>query len=236
MCASYEDAKDQALVRLFHVAVHELRNPLTAVVGILQLLQQDMPPGHTDEQLVRLAQVEIGRLTCLLAEFTEAVGTNGYTLPTRLAPLNLGDLVQDIVDAFSKVYLGRRVSNRTSTARSLVVMGDDRRLGEVFRNLLGNAIKYSFDGSEIRVDLSAAEDFAMVSVFNEGPGIPPDQLDEIFAPFVRVRNLAMSDPGGMGLGLYVSRQIVERHGGRLWAESVLGQSATLHVDLPLAPP
>ena len=236
MCAAYQNEEDQTLVRLFQMAVHELRNPLTAVTGILQLLQQDMPPGHADEQLVRVAQVEIGRLTCLLAEFAEAVGATGHTLPIRFAPLNLGEFVRDVVDACSRAYRERRVSIRTSAAWSLMVMADDHRLAEVFHNLLSNAIKYSSAGSEIRLDLSETEHWALVSVFNEGPGIPPDQLDEIFAPFVRARNLAAHDPGGMGLGLYISRQIVERHGGRLWAESVPGRSATFHVDLPLAPP
>lgn len=211
MCASFQEAEDQALIRLFRVAVHELRNPLTAVTGILQLLQQDLPSGHADEQLVHLAQVETGRITCLLAEFAEAIHATDYALPTRFAPLNLGNFVRDLVAVFSSVHLGRRMSIRTSA--SLVVMGDDRRLAEVFHNLLGNAIKYSVDGSEIRVDLCATEHWALVSVFNEGLGIPPDQLDEIFAPFVRARNLAMSDPGGMGLGLYISRQIVENGTG-----------------------
>jgi hypothetical protein len=105
----------------------------------------------------------------------------------------------------------------------------------VVSNLIGNAVKYAPDGS-IHVRLSTEAGFAALTVRDEGPGIPPNRLETVFEPYVRLTaDQGRPAPQGSGLGLFIARRIVEAHGGRIWAESVPGQGATFNVRLPLTP-
>jgi signal transduction histidine kinase len=114
----------------------------------------------------------------------------------------------------------------------VVVVGDRDRLGQVLDNLIGNAIKYSSQAGEIVVRVAAAGDEARLSVADQGPGIPADALPLLFERFYRGAHQA--EEAGLGLGLYISRMLVESHGGRIWATSSPGAGSTFTVALPIA--
>jgi signal transduction histidine kinase len=113
------------------------------------------------------------------------------------------------------------------------IRGDPYRLEQVIANLVENALKYSAGDSTVRVTLDVNDDFALLSVADEGIGIPRDQQEQLFERYFRARNVSVTSYGGLGLGLYISRDIVERHGGRIWVESEVGRGSTFYVALPL---
>jgi two-component system, OmpR family, sensor histidine kinase VicK len=114
------------------------------------------------------------------------------------------------------------------------VEGDRDRLEQVLGNLLENAIKYSPDGSEIFVNVEDRGDSVITSVCDRGIGIPADELTQVFERFHRGRQVSSTNYGGLGLGLYITKQIVERHGGSIWVESAEGLGTTFHFSLPVA--
>jgi signal transduction histidine kinase len=114
------------------------------------------------------------------------------------------------------------------------VLIDPRRIRQVLHNLIGNAIKYS-KGGQISVACEVEADHVVVSVADQGEGIQPQFIDKIFERFFQVDGASTRRVGGSGLGLSISRGIVEAHGGRIWVESVVGQGSTFRFTLPLAP-
>ena len=109
------------------------------------------------------------------------------------------------------------------------------RLEQVLGNLLENAVKYSPEGSDISVDVDDRGDNIVTAVSDRGMGIPADELGQVFERFHRGRHVSSTNYGGLGLGLYITKQIVERHGGQIWVESREGQGTTFYFSLPAAP-
>jgi signal transduction histidine kinase len=112
------------------------------------------------------------------------------------------------------------------------VSGDRDRLEQVLGNLLENAVKYSPDGSEVSVRVREEADRVVTAIADRGIGIPTDELSQVFERFHRGRQVSSTNYGGLGLGLYISKQIVERHGGTIWVESREGQGTTFFFSLP----
>jgi signal transduction histidine kinase len=112
---------------------------------------------------------------------------------------------------------------------------DRDRIQQVLENLLCNAAKYGEPGTTIRVDTIRQDELIEVRVTNQGRGIPADQLPQLFNRFARTREARAGRESGLGLGLYIAKGLIEAHGGRLWAESIPGESTTFHFTVPLAP-
>jgi two-component system, OmpR family, sensor kinase len=153
----------------------------------------------------------------------------------RLAPTALAELIEAVVERYGE---GLGQQHHLALARPLaegVAQVDPDRLEQVVINLLDNAVKYSPDGGPIALSLDERDEGLVLSVRDQGIGLPPDAVETIFQPFGRASNAAQRYLPGMGLGLAICRSIVDRHGGRIWAESAGdGQGATFRVWLPLA--
>jgi len=158
----------------------------------------------------------------------------------RPEPLDLLAFVADFVDRFQvnldasqRLVLDTRGDERGAGDETLVVQADPARLEQVLANLLTNAVKYAPDGGTIAVTVTRDATGAQVAVRDEGIGLPDGSLEAIFEPFGRALNASHRQIQGLGLGLYICRQIVERHGGRIWAESPGdGSGATFRFWLP----
>jgi signal transduction histidine kinase len=152
--------------------------------------------------------------------------------------LNLGEYAVDAVvetvrAATESLAETKKLALKTQITKPLPIgFGDEQRLTQVLLNLVGNAIKFT-DAGEVRVSAAATNGHFMVDVADTGPGIPPDQLTRVFEQFHQVDASNTKAKGGTGLGLAIAKQIVEMHGGRLWAESTLGQGATFRLQLPV---
>jgi len=215
------------------IASHELKTPLTPLSTWLQLIQRRLDAGQPiDPSWVSKARGSLDRLATLINDLLDASRIQARRLTIRLEPVSLSDIVARQVTA-AETLSERHRFVRTGTEQAVWVMGEEARLEQVLNNLIENAIKYSPRGGTIRVDLEVELGEAIVSVTDPGVGIPQDQLGRLFDRFFRARTISAASYGGLGLGLYIVRDIVDHHGGRVWVESEPGAGTTFVVTLPL---
>lgn len=223
----------RAREELMSVASHELKTPLTLVKANAQMLARAIRKLDDRRLLARSealnAQVErMQRLVDLLLDISR-LETGRLTVD--LQPLDLAAVVRDTVESFRLTHpeRGVRVVMPEGEVR---VRGDGLRLEQVLANLLGNAARYSPPDAALELELEDGADAARVTVRDRGIGIPPEDLDRIFDRFYQVQDSPGALSGSMGMGLYISRGIVEAHGGRIRAESRLGHGSAFHFTIP----
>lgn len=226
----------QRRAALLDMAAHELRNPIASMKGILSYIRWRVSEGKPVRDLLKKIEVlerEVDRLARLLDEMLEAFRVHEGRLALSFSDVDLGELLDRAVQLFAAAHEGRSFIVDGVPARGLTVAGDFRRLEDVFRNLLSNAVKYSPPSSDIRVTVELVDGSVVVSVSDQGVGIPPEDLPHVFEGFYRGRNLGNQDPGGLGLGLFICKRVVEAHGGSIHIESSPGRGTTCRVRLPL---
>ncbi|HEX5754321.1 MAG TPA: ATP-binding protein [Archangium sp.] len=229
------EAREAVRVRddFLSIASHELKTPLTPLKLHLQVLKHRMASGQpVPAQHVDKALAQVARLSGLINDLLDTSRIQAGRLELRHEPVSLGALTQEVLADLRSVS-PHRLLEYEEPAGPLLIQGDRGRLAQVLVNLLENALKYSPTGGTIRVRVERDGAQARVSVSDSGIGIPPDQKDHLFERFFRARNAPISGFGGLGLGLYICRDIVERHGGRIWVESEVGHGSTFHFTLPL---
>ena len=220
------------------MASHELKTPVTSLKGFTNILQRRLTRQGDEQGLHYLARMDaqIDRLTALISELLDISRMQSGKLALREEPVALDALIEETVEA---------VQAASSTHHLLIegnngvqVPGDQERLRQVFVNLLTNAIKYSPRAEKVIVRLARddAGGQVIVSVQDFGIGIDKAHHEHIFERFYQVTDAEEKTYPGLGIGLYISREIVERHRGRLWVESSKGQGATFFVALPFLSP
>ncbi|HSP78001.1 MAG TPA: ATP-binding protein [Myxococcaceae bacterium] len=215
------------------IASHELKTPLTPLSLRLASLERRLERHEpVDPSLLRQARQHLLRLTALINDLLDASRIEAGRLSLHFEPMELDELVARALSGMEAERSQHRI-DYSPPDEPLRIRGDAYRLEQVIANLLENAIKYSPGGSTVRVRLEKQDGFARLSVLDEGIGIPRDQQEQLFERYFRARNVAVTSYGGLGLGLYISRDIVERHGGRIWVESEVGRGSTFYVALPL---
>ncbi|WP_426756264.1 ATP-binding protein [Myxococcus sp. Y35] len=230
------DAQEAIRVRddFLSIAAHELKTPLTPLKLHLQRLRQDGVLGdapharHVDKSLMQVA-----RLSGLVNDLLDTSRIQAGRLTLKHGPIPFQELASDVASEMRLASAHHHVEFDAPDER-LVVLGDGDRLAQVLVNLMENAFKYSPSGGTVRVRVRRDGGHVRVSVQDEGIGIPQDQHERLFERFFRAHNAPISGFGGLGLGLYICQDIVERHGGRLWVESELGRGSTFHFTVPLA--
>jgi two-component system CheB/CheR fusion protein len=231
------DVTDRSLRHLqeqfLAVAGHELRTPLTALSLSIDLAArrvQNSGDQRLRQHLARAAE-QTRRLTELTHELVDVVRLTTATLQIDRAPLDFSDLSRRVVDTI-QVIAGEQPVNLQGDDAPIIVSGDARRIEQILLNLLVNAVTFSGGSGSIDVSLRHADQFAEVEVRDHGPGIPAHVLPHIFDRFYQVDD-ERSAREGLGLGLFIAREIVNAHGGQIEAESTLGSGATFTVRLPL---
>jgi signal transduction histidine kinase len=159
----------------------------------------------------------------------ESARLQSRTLPLRFQPLRLDAVIRDVVTRLRSRYKDLDVNMELISTPP--IQGDGVRIAQVFDNLFTNAIKYA-PGSSIDVNLQQVDQHLLVSMADQGPGIPDESLPLIFDRFYRVRSEKAT---GTGLGLYICKQIIDAHRGKIWAESTLGEGTTFFIELPINP-
>ena len=218
------------------VVSHELRTPLTSIRGSLGLLAGgrlgELPPRAAS--LVDVAVQNSERLTRLINDLLDIERMESGVSPMVLSTLEARDLLAAAADQIEGMAtsLGVRVEIGTAEGR---VLADEDRIIQTLMNLVGNAMKFSERGSRVCLDARPNGAEVLFRVTDEGRGIPADKLDSIFDRFEQVDSSDSRQKGGTGLGLTISRGIIERQGGRIWVESELGVGTTVHFTLPAAP-
>jgi len=226
--------------RFISIAGHELKTPLTSIKGSAQLLLRihttasTSDTGTVDDRLVRqlgLIDSQSDRLRDLIDELLDVSRIQSGRIELRPVPVDLRDLLADAVESLPE---SARVRVRLTTSTALPGVFDPLRIDQVITNLLDNALKYSEPETFVDVSLEREGENAILRVTDCGIGIPVGEESELFEPFARASNAAQIDETGLGLGLYISRQIVELHGGTIVAERKASGGSTFVVCLPLA--
>lgn len=224
-----EQRKNDLVVYL----AHDIKTPLTSVIGYLSLLDEatDMPPEQK-KKYVGVTLEKAYRLEQLINEFFEITRFNLQTIVLNKEKINLLFMLQQMADEFYPMLTpqGKQVS--VSVPGSLILYGDADKLARVFNNILKNAIAYSYENSLI--DISAIQqDKEMVITFtNQGNPIPKAKLETIFEKFYRLDSARSTNSGGAGLGLAIAQEIITAHDGSISVESSI-ENTTFTVILPL---
>jgi len=232
-----QKALEQRKDEFISIASHELKTPITSLKGFTQLLlrsvRTDAPAALPQQELLlqRMEQ-QIDRLTHLVTELLDVSKIQTGNLHYIWEPIEIDAFMRDIIEAMQQTASTHRLYLHGST--NATINGDAERLRQVFTNLLSNAIKYSPHAQRVDIHLEKYTQTIAVLVRDYGLGIPPSQQDKIFDRFYRVLSHERRYVPGLGMGLYITRQIVEEHGGTIHVESQEGEGSTFTVTLPLA--
>ena len=247
----YEQLKelDRMKSQFLSIASHELKTPITAMSGFLQVALRRVRRLSEGDAAAQVAeglrgiteQLDVvyrqtGKLARLVDELLDVSRIQTGRIEFRYGDVDLGELAHEVATRMQLTTTAHQISvNRDSQS---VVTADRDHLEQVVNNLLTNAIKYSPSGGVITIDVrpDADDGGVRLSVTDQGIGIPEKELDAIFGLFYRSPDRAARDAAGMGLGLYISREIVVRHGGRIWAERGGEKGSRLNVVIPRLPP
>ena len=227
--------KDYVILR----SSHELRTPMTTILGRTQLALYRLNKwGETPEnwsalrQYLEIIEAHAQNLRILIDDLFDLSSVRSGQFPLRLTQCDLGSLCRDVIQdqqAFSDCSIELELPSD-----SLLIQADDQRLAQVLVNLVNNAVKYSPEQTPIHVRVRREHAYVIVEVHNESKALSQAELEHIFEPFYRTLDAENSPVKGWGLGLTISKEIVERHGGQTWAESSEGKGITFFVKLPIS--
>lgn len=231
-----EKELDEMKSQLLATVSHELRTPLASIKGFATtLLRQDVVwDEDSRREFLAIIDEESDRLSELIANLLDMSRIEAGTLRMEPEATDLGAIIHETVARFQ--VMSRRHQLRVSLPDMLpLIWADPRRVHQVLRNLVENAIKYSPQGGPLTISAQVKKDYVQVSVADQGIGLEAHQLERIFDRFYQVDSASTRQVGGSGLGLSICKAIVEAHGGKIWAESQPGLGSTFSFTLPLAP-
>ena len=212
---------------------HELRSPLAAIKGYSTalLLEEIDWPDEKRHEFLRLVAEECDNLEGMVGEILDSSLIDVGQLVIERQPLRLPHLAKEVTDDMQlRTKIHKLVADFPSGFP--IVDADPHRITQVMRNILDNAIKYSPDGGLVLIRGEVRPEDVVVSIADQGVGISPEDLIPLFEKYFRVKSATGYHVPGTGLGLPVARSIVEAHGGRIWAESKVGEGTTLYFSLP----
>lgn len=210
---------------------HDLRAPLTVIIGQVGLLRR-LIAKNGDERLRASTEAIYGagmRMNAMIEDLVDSARLESGVMEMRKRPVSLPNLVTSSIQAAVPPSEAYRVQVRMDAGLPNVC-GDPDRLSRVIANLLTNGLKYSESGTPVRICLENSDKAVIVSVADQGHGVPKEDIPRLFSRFFR--SATRQGVEGLGLGLYISRMLVEAHGGRIWVESELGKGSTFRFSLP----
>jgi len=214
---------------------HELRTPLSSILGYLELMRDDADEPLSDEQMMYLgiAERNAHRLLRLVGDllFTAQVGANSFNIDA--SDVDVLPLVRASVESASPTAAAQGVViNAELDENAAMVRGDATRIGQAIDNLLSNAIKFTPRGGHVTITVSVEDNDIFVRLTDTGMGIPANELDQLFSRFFRASTATRAAVPGVGLGLTITKAIIDAHGGDLDVESEVGVGTTFIVRLP----
>lgn len=211
-------------------ASHELRTPLAVMRAELDVRLDAGDLADDDREVLESVRDEVGRMSRIVEHLLILARIDEGELSLLLAPVRLGDVVRTVVRRLRPLADAKGVPIATDDG-DVEVFADRERLVLAFETLVENAVKYTAPGGEVRISVRRSGREALLTVADEGPGVPPEAIPHIFDRFFRVDAARSRSEGGSGLGLAICREIVQAHGGRVWAESEEGIGSSLFIAL-----
>lgn len=232
---SSERELDRLRADIVSIVSHEIRRPLASIRGCAATLLQSQWDTETLDGLVRIIDQQSGKISELIDNLTDLSRIQAGDLRIERRPTDLAQVVRNAVNTIESHT--RRHHLEIILPQNLPLLDiDGARVGQVIENLLDNAVKYSPNGRNITIVVELYADLAQISVIDGGIGIAEENLDRVFDRFFRVNGLEVAHVAGAGLGLSISKSLVEAHGGKIWAESAAGKGSTFRFTLPLVFP
>ncbi|MFZ1939133.1 MAG: sensor histidine kinase [Terracidiphilus sp.] len=215
---------------------HELRTPLTSIQGYVETLIEDPHPSpETTREFLGVILKNASRMNRLTEDLLALASVESPDYKLSLQPVRASTLLQDALDSIGGIVVDSGVKLQSAGAPDTLVMADADAMHQVFGNLMENSLKYAKSGKRIRAGARQLASEVQFTIQDFGPGIASEHLERIFERFYRVDKARSRESGGTGLGLAIVKHIVQAHGGRIWCESELGNGASFHFTLPLAP-
>lgn len=224
-----EQKKDELIVYL----AHDIKTPLTSMIEYLSLLSEikDMPQEQRN-RYIGITLDKSYRLEYLINELFDVARFNSEKIVLEKEEINLNLMLEQIADDFYPTLKEMNKKINFTSDEKTILYADPDKLSRVFNNLIKNAVNYSKENTDIDISILNKENQATVKITNKGKQIPKEKLDKIFEKFYRLDSSRTSKTGGSGLGLAIAKEIVELHGGRIYAESDMKET-TFSVILPI---
>jgi PAS domain S-box-containing protein len=219
------------------IVSHELRTPLTAIKGFLSMTLKNDFGALTEKQFHYLSRVYQSnqRMIDLVEDLMDATYIESGKINLTIDPVAMESVIAEVVsEVAGKGAANQIMINVRRRQRLPLVLADETRLHQIVLNLVDNAIKYSMPGTEVEIDFKIQGDELITTVSDHGVGISKSQIDRLFTKFGRIFNPLSIQAGGTGLGLYIVKNLVESHGGRIWVTSQEGKGSKFHFSLPIA--
>lgn len=228
---SYLKELDRLKSDFIHTISHDLRSPLTAILGYTELVERTGPLTPTQQEFLRRLQGSIHHITTLVNDLLD-LGRLDAGFDTRREVVHMENILKYSLDIYENQVRKKKIKLGVDIAPDLKPMrANPIRIRQMLDNLIGNAIKYTPEEGSVNVSMLMEVDQIIVKVRDTGVGIPPEEQGRIFEKFYRASNAAQGAEGS-GLGLAIVKTIVESHQGRVWVESVVGMGSTFIVLLP----
>lgn len=224
-----EQRKNDMIVYL----AHDLKTPLTSVIGYLTLLKEE--PDLSNELRLRYTGIALDkaeRLEYLINEFFEITRFNLTNQVLNEENINLSRMVEQITFEFNPILKDKELSWDTDIEQNIEFVGDVKKMERVFDNLIRNAINYSYNNTAVHISLKKDKNI-IFEISNHGKTIPPEILNKLFEQFFRIDTSRTSSTGGSGLGLAIAKEIIELHGGTIQATSQ-DEKVTFSFSLPIS--
>jgi signal transduction histidine kinase len=214
---------------LLGIVAHDLRNPLNAITLKAAVLQRSTDEEKVRKQAESITNVAM-RMGLLIKSLLDAASIELGQLSVTRGPCNVNDVVREAMETIGSLADPKSICLDVHVSESrLAVLADRERIVQVLTNLVGNAIKFTFEGGTVNLAVERVSDDIRFSVSDTGPGIALEDAPHVFERFWKAEK---GGGKGTGLGLYIAKGIVEAHGGRIWVESALGKGATFRFTLP----
>ena len=215
---------------LIGLVSHEIRTPLGGILGTLRLIEMDLDPA-ADNQLVHMALSSAERLLRLTNDLLslEQIESGKFLIEPK--PESATNVLQIAADTMTAAAAEKQIAIAVAP-NTLRVLADSDRIVQILTNLIGNALKFSPEDSTITLAAEPHASMVRFVVRDQGRGIPSDKIEKVFQRFAQVEAADKHEKGGAGLGLAISRAIVEQHGGKIWAESEPGRGSSFYFTLP----
>ena len=230
--------RNEEIQYVYHTLSHELKTPLTSAREFVSIVIDGLAGELNSTQLnyLRIAKQSCTELAIYINDLLDATRLDTGKLHIELKIVSLAAIIQRAIAIMEPVAAGKkiRLSEKLDT-HLMEVMVDESRIMQILTNLLNNALKFTFEGGEVIVKLGEDPknpEFVQISVTDTGCGIPKDQIDNLFHRFYQIKKSGATPEEGVGLGLYLCREMVLLHGGSIWVESALGVGSTFSFTIP----
>jgi len=229
---TYLKEMDRVRSEFVHTVSHDLRSPLTSVIGYTELVERAGELNEHQRDFLKRIQDSVQHITSLINDLLD-LGSVEAGFDTRREHVQLEAILRYTLDMLQGQVKSRRLKVHADIAPSIPpIRANPIRLRQLLDNVVGNAIKYSYNGGEVSVSIRAEGDQIILNVRDNGPGIPAEDQAHIFDKFYRGRNITDSVTGS-GLGLAIVKTIVDNHQGRIWVESAEGKGSSFFIVLPI---